>query len=44
MLGVSGFETSAQYIESQAKGVFLKTLRNMQVGGRWSVRLGLNYK
>ncbi|GAB5359839.1 hypothetical protein AAMO2058_000576700 [Amorphochlora amoebiformis] len=29
MLGVSGFETSAQFIEEQAPGVFTKTLRNM---------------
>jgi len=29
MLGVSGFETSAQFIEEQAPGVFAKTLRNM---------------
>lgn len=33
MLGVSGFETSAQFVEAQAPGVFLKTLRNMQVAG-----------
>lgn len=32
MLGVSGFETSAQYIESQKPGVFLQTLKNMQLG------------
>jgi len=30
ILGVSGFETSAQYIESQKPGVFLLTLKNMQ--------------
>eukprot|EP00808_Paulinella_micropora_P016885 g64774.t1 len=29
MLGVSGFESSSQYISKQAPGVFLKTLRNM---------------
>lgn len=31
MLGISGFESSANYVEQQAKGVFLKTLRNMWV-------------
>lgn len=31
MLGVSGFETSANFVENQAKGVFPKTLRNMWV-------------
>ncbi|CAB1120890.1 CAT [Ectocarpus sp. CCAP 1310/34] len=31
MLGVSGFESSSQFVEEQAKGVFVKTLRNMQV-------------
>ena len=30
-LGVSGFETSANFVEEQAKGVFVKTLRNMWV-------------
>lgn len=30
ILGVSGFETSAQYIESQKPGVFLLTLKYMQ--------------
>ena len=29
MLGISGFESSANYVEEQAKGVFRKTLRNM---------------
>ncbi|KAJ3248304.1 hypothetical protein HDU77_008163, partial [Chytriomyces hyalinus] len=29
MLGVTGFETSSNYIEEQADGVFPKTLRNM---------------
>ncbi|MCL1125852.1 APC family permease [Shewanella surugensis] len=29
MLGISGFESSANYIEQQSKGVFPKTLRNM---------------
>ena len=29
MLGVSGFESSANYVEEQAPGVFVKTLRNM---------------
>ena len=29
MLGVSGFESSANFIEEQAPGVFRKTLRNM---------------
>ena len=28
-LGVSGFETSANFVEEQAVGVFVKTLRNM---------------
>ncbi|CAM9488488.1 unnamed protein product [Ectocarpus sp. 13 AM-2016] len=32
MLGVSGFESSSQFVEEQAKGVFVKTLRNMQWG------------
>ncbi|CAM9516623.1 unnamed protein product, partial [Ascophyllum nodosum] len=32
MLGVSGFESSSQFVEEQAKGVFVKTLRNMQIG------------
>jgi amino acid transporter len=32
MLGVSGFETSAQFVEEQAPGVFPKTLRNMWAG------------
>lgn len=31
MLGVSGFESSAQFIEEQKDGVFVKTLRNMWV-------------
>jgi len=31
MLGVSGFESSANFVEQQAKGVFPKTLRNMWV-------------
>jgi amino acid transporter len=31
MLGVSGFESSANFIEEQADGVFVKTLRNMWV-------------
>lgn len=31
MLGVSGFESSANFIEEQAEGVFVKTLRNMWV-------------
>jgi len=29
MLGISGFESSANFIEEQQKGVFSKTLRNM---------------
>lgn len=29
MLGISGFESSANFIEEQDKGVFAKTLRNM---------------
>jgi len=31
MLGVSGFESSANFIEEQEKGVFVKTLRNMWI-------------
>lgn len=31
MLGTSGFESSANYVEEQADGVFPKTLRNMWV-------------
>ncbi|MDO7874650.1 APC family permease [Hymenobacter sp. ASUV-10] len=31
MLGISGFESSANFVEEQAPGVFLKTLRNMWV-------------
>jgi amino acid transporter len=31
MLGISGFESSANFVEEQAKGVFQKTLRNMWV-------------
>lgn len=31
LLGISGFESSAQYVEEQAEGVFVKTLRNMWV-------------
>jgi len=31
LLGVSGFETSANYIEQQKDGVFPKTLRNMWI-------------
>lgn len=31
MLGVSGFESSANFIEEQAPGVFKKTLRNMWI-------------
>ncbi|MCB2376074.1 APC family permease [Hymenobacter sp. BT635] len=29
MLGISGFESSANFVEEQARGVFAKTLRNM---------------
>ena len=29
LLGISGFESSANYVEEQAEGVFPKTLRNM---------------
>jgi hypothetical protein len=32
MLGVTGFETSSNFVEEQAPGVFPKTLRNMWVG------------
>lgn len=32
MLGVSGFETSSQFVEEQAAGVFPLTLRNMWAG------------
>ena len=31
MLGVSGFESSANFVEEQAQGVFPKTLRNMWI-------------
>lgn len=31
MLGISGFESSANFIEEQAEGVFPKTLRNMWI-------------
>ncbi len=31
MLGTSGFESSANYVEEQAQGVFPKTLRNMWI-------------
>ena len=31
LLGVSGFETSSNYIEEQKPGVFPKTLRNMWI-------------
>ncbi len=31
MLGISGFESSANYVEEQAEGVFVKTLKNMWV-------------
>lgn len=31
LLGVSGFESSANFIEEQAPGVFVKTLRNMWI-------------
>lgn len=32
LLGISGFETSANFVEEQARGVFRKTLRNMLIG------------
>jgi amino acid transporter len=32
LLGVSGFESSANFVEEQQRGVFRKTLRNMLVG------------
>jgi amino acid transporter len=32
LLGVSGFESSANFVEEQAPGVFRKTLRNMLLG------------
>ncbi|MEJ2545776.1 MAG: APC family permease, partial [Calditrichaceae bacterium] len=31
MLGISGFESSANYVEEQASGIFPKTLRNMWI-------------
>ena len=31
MLGISGFESSANYVEEQKSGVFTKTLRNMWI-------------
>ena len=32
LLGVSGFESSANFVEEQKQGVFRKTLRNMWIG------------
>jgi amino acid transporter len=32
LLGVSGFESSANFVEEQERGVFRKTLRNMLIG------------
>lgn len=32
LLGVSGFESSANFVEEQGQGVFRKTLRNMLIG------------
>ena len=32
LLGVSGFESSANFVEEQENGVFAKTLRNMMLG------------
>jgi amino acid transporter len=32
LLGVSGFESSSNFVEEQQKGVFRKTLRNMLIG------------
>jgi amino acid transporter len=32
LLGISGFESSSNFIEEQAEGVFPKTLRNMWIG------------
>ncbi len=32
LLGVSGFESSANFVEEQKRGVFRKTLRNMLIG------------
>ncbi|MGH7245922.1 MAG: APC family permease [Candidatus Levyibacteriota bacterium] len=32
LLGVSGFESSANFVEEQRRGVFRKTLRNMLIG------------
>ncbi len=32
LLGVSGFESSANFVEEQKKGIFKKTLRNMLIG------------
>ncbi len=31
MLGISGFESSANYVEEQDRGVFVKTLKNMWI-------------
>jgi hypothetical protein len=31
LLGITGFETSANFVEQQKKGVFPKTLRNMWI-------------
>ncbi len=32
LLGISGFESSANFVEEQKRGVFRKTLRNMLIG------------
>eukprot|EP00644_Phytophthora_capsici_P013304 jgi/Phyca11/532512/estExt2_fgenesh1_pg.C_PHYCAscaffold_50280 len=37
MLGITGFESSSNYVEEQAPGVFRKTLRNM-----WALASGFN--
>mgnify|MGYP000477563464 CR=1 FL=1 len=42
MLGVSGFESSANFIEEQADGVFVKTLRNMWVAVASSTLLSVS--
>lgn len=32
LLGISGFESSANFVEEQKKGIFRKTLKNMAIG------------
>jgi len=39
MLGISGFESSANFVEEQKKGIFPKTLRNMWLAVSVLIRL-----